>query len=156
MLRTFAFTITIMLATIANALPKHSISIINHTDIDVSYVAVNNQPDLEYKDADGTITYTLKPGEQAIWPPANSVKIFEEINSNTIDMRIWERNLPLLLQTLNRLSLNDGCAIILDKVDRSKIFGQLQYTLTPYCHEEIPSEFDDSNDINDTSNTEEQ
>ncbi|MBT4884580.1 MAG: hypothetical protein HON55_00330 [Legionellales bacterium] len=156
MLRLFTFIVAIISAVNVNALPKHSISIINHTDIDVNYVAVNNKTDLEYKDAEGVITYTLKPGEQAIWPPAHSVKIFDEIDSNTIDMRIWERNLPLLLQTLNSLSLNDGCAVILDNVDRSKIFGQLQYTLTPYCREEIPNDFDDSDDTNESSNTEEQ
>ena len=81
---------------------KHSIRIINKTDVDIQYVVVNNMTDIEYKDAMGTITYTLKPGEQNMWPPAHSVETFADIDSTTVDMRIWERNLPLLLQNITQ------------------------------------------------------
>ena len=97
--------------------------------------------DIEYKDGRGTITYTLKPGAQNRWPPAHSVETFTDIAADTVDMRIWERNLPLLLQNITQLNINDGCAVIANKVDRSRIFGQLEYDLTPYCQSTLPDDF---------------
>ena len=129
------------LSTSIYALPKHSIRIINKTDVDIQYVVVNNMTDIEYKDAMGTITYTLKPGQQNMWPPAHSAETFADIEADTVDMRIWERNLPLLLQNITQLNINDGCAVIANKVDRSRIFGQLEYDLTPYCHSTLPDDF---------------
>ncbi|MEE3002899.1 MAG: hypothetical protein VX335_00960 [Pseudomonadota bacterium] len=131
---------SISLVSFVYALPKHTITIINKTETDVQYVFVNNETDLEYKDAMGTITYTLLPGQEAVWPPAHSVQLFDEIHSNTVDLKIWERNLPLLLENINMLKLNGGCTVIIDKIDRSKVFGQVLYTLSPYCHKDIPKD----------------
>ena len=133
----------ISLTSLSYAISKGTITIENRTNVDVQYVFVNGETDLEYKDASGTITYNLPPGAKAIWPPANSVKLFEEINANTVDMRVWERSLPLFLQNITRLNLNGACTVFIDKIDRNKVFGQVQYSLSPMCHQSIP-EYDDN------------
>jgi hypothetical protein len=122
------------------ALPKETITIENRTDVDIQYVFVNGETDLEYKDALGAITYTLLPGQKATWPPSHSVELFSEIKATTVDMKVWERSLPLFLQYITKLNLNGACNVIIDKIDRSKIFGQVLYSISPMCREEIPRE----------------
>ena len=138
--------ILLAFSNFAAALTNHSIQIVNKTNVDVQYVVVNNKTDIEYKDAMGAITYTLKPGEINTWPPSHSVELFSDIDAESVDMRIWERNLPLLLQYITQLNINDGCAVIANKVDRSRIFGQLEYDLTPYCHIPLPDDFTNQDD----------
>lgn len=133
--------VTMMVAIFSvsiNALPKHTIIIQNQTDVAAQFVAVDNKTDIEYRDAEGVTTYTLDPGQSAAWPPAHSVEWFNEIDADSINLRVWEKKLPGIIQTISSLQLNDGCVVVLDKIDRSSIFGQLEYTLSPYCHEKIP------------------
>ena len=127
-----------LLSTATYALPKHSIIVDNQTDVATQFVAVDNKTDIEYRDVHGVTTYTLQPGESAKWPPADSVEWFSEIDASSISLRIWEKKLPGLIQSIGGLRLNDGCVVIFDKVDRSSIFGQIEYSLSPYCHEMVP------------------
>jgi hypothetical protein len=133
-----AATLCTLLITTAYALPKHRIIIDNQTDVATQFVAVDNKTDIEYRDIHGVTTYTLQPGESSMWPPADSVDWFNEIDADSINLRIWEKKLPGLIQSIGSLRLNDGCVVVLDKVDRSSIFGQIEYSLSPYCHEIIP------------------
>ena len=135
MVATMLFT---LLSAAANALPKHRIIIENQTDVATQFVAVDNKTDIEYRDAQGVTTYTLQPGESTMWPPAHSVDWFNEIDADSINIRLWEKKLPGIIQTIGSLRLNDGCVVVLDKVDRSSIFGQIEYSLSPYCHEIVP------------------
>lgn len=128
-----------LLNTAIYALPKHSIIIDNQTDVATQFVAVDNKTDIEYTDVHGVTTYTLQPGESTIWPPTDSIKWFNEIHTSSINLRIWEKKLPGLIQSIGSLLLNDGCVVILDRVDRSSIFGQIEYSLSPYCHEAVPT-----------------
>ena len=132
-----------LLNTTTYALPKHSIIIDNQTDVAAQFVAIDNKTDIESRDVHGVTTYTLQPGESAMWPPADSVEWFNEIDANSISLRIWEKKLPGLIQSIGSLRLNDGCVVILDKVDRSSIFGQIEYSLSPYCHEMVPETITD-------------
>lgn len=122
------------------ALTKGNITIENRTDVDIQYVFVNGETDLEYKDALGTITYNLEPGQKDVWPPSHSVELFNEIQANKVDMRVWEKSLPLFLQNITNLNLNGACTVIIDKIDRSRVFGQVLYSISPMCRKSLPDE----------------
>lgn len=120
---------------------KHRVFIINNSDSALQYVVINKETELEYTDSNGNTTYDISANNQAYWPSSNDVSSYSDISSSSVSIKIWQKELPLMLYNIRDINLNDACSITITGVNKNSIFSRLQYQTSPYCTEKLPEDF---------------